>query len=79
MSNSHLAMTGNTWMVWKRQRRCSEFKTKPVNVSVLCLGNPKENVGTSEPHHPTHLEQEVRAMRQEISELKELLKAVHQR
>ena len=41
--------------------------------------NPKENVGTSEPHHPTHLEQEVRAMRQEISELKELLKAVHQR
>jgi voltage-gated sodium channel len=41
--------------------------------------NPKENVDTSEPHHPTHLEQEVRAMRQEISELKELLKAVHQR
>jgi voltage-gated sodium channel len=41
--------------------------------------NPKENVGMSDHQHPTHLEQEVRAMRQEISELKELLKAVHQR
>jgi len=38
--------------------------------------SPKENVGMSEhQHHPTPLEQEVRAMRQEIVELKELLKA----
>ena len=38
--------------------------------------SPKENMGMSEhQHHPTPLEQEVRAMRQEISELKELLKA----
>lgn len=37
--------------------------------------SPKENVGMSDHQHPTDLEQEVRAMRQEIGELKELLKA----
>ncbi len=39
--------------------------------------SPKENVGMSGHHHPTDVEEEVRAMRQEIRELKELLKAVH--
>jgi len=37
--------------------------------------SPKENVGMSDHQHPTDLEQEVRAMRQEIGELKELLRA----
>ena len=46
-------------------------------IEVFVNSSPKENVGMSDHHHPTDLEEEVRAVRQEIRELKELLKAVH--